>query len=136
MEDVLKQVDKIVIWYNENYASATIEQLHNSKSKLITLCYYLAEHLSKLKLDYNSSRFVKKIEFTRKKNELINIGKKIGEAEGLADEHTSEYYEKELSNESVAYRLELLLKQSNLIVRDMEQRISTLKLEYDNSKKQ
>ena len=65
--DIKKQVD----WYNKNYKVATIDQLLDLKSQLVTLNFYLAE----LVADNNEYQMQwdneKKIKYASKKQKSI-----------------------------------------------------------------
>jgi len=133
MDEILNQIKNDIDWYNQHCKDASIDNLMKLKSHIVTLNYNVAEHLASLKKDYNVARYNKKIAFTRSKNELVRKGEKIGAAESEADEKTAKEYEEELNIENLAYRLEILLKQSNYVVDDISQRISVLKKERENS---
>jgi hypothetical protein len=133
MDEILNKIKSDIDWYNEHCKDASIDNLMKLKSHIVTLNYNVAEHLTSLKKDYNVARYNKKIAFTRAKNELVRKGEKIGAAESEADEKTADEYKQELDIENLAYRLEMLLKQSNYVVDDISQRISVLKRERENS---
>jgi hypothetical protein len=133
MEQIILDNKKCITWYAKNCKAATIDQLLDCKSKLITNNYYLAEKLTDLKKDYNFCYYSRKIEFAKSKNGFIKASMSATRAESEAMEVNSEILKNELDYESAAYRLETLLKHFDNVANDIMQRISVLKIENKNN---
>ena len=139
IEETLEQIQKSVGWYhNKNksnsFGGATIDNLLKVKSQLVTLNYRLAELSANVKSEYNNSYYIRKIKVVQAKNLHISKGEAISKAESLATEEQAEHFQTEIEWEAMSYKLDLMLRQSNIVVRDIEQRISVLKIEIHNSK--
>ncbi len=130
----MEQNRQLVTWYRNNAKKATLDQLMDCKTKLVTSNFYLAEHLAGLKKDYNVCYFSRKIEFSKKKNELIKGGSSATKAESLANEFNEDILRNEIENEGLAYQFELFIKHCENVANDIMQRISVLKKEYESVK--
>ena len=130
---ILEQVSGVITAYKRNYKTLSIDDLLNCKDKLVTLNYNLAEETADSKDSYNMGYFLRKINVTKAKNAYIYQGKSAAAAESAAIENTRAELKDELLKESNAYRLDLLLKQSNKVVDAIQQRVSFLKTEKQNA---
>ena len=119
--------------YNKFYKTLSIDSLLNAKDKLVTLNFNLAEEVAAAKDSYNMGYYLRKINVVKTKNVYINQGKSATAAESTAIENTRAELKAEIEKESYAYRLDLLLKQSNKVVDALTQRISFLKVEKKNA---
>ena len=126
---IIEQVSNVIQAYKGNYKTLSIDDLLNCKDKLVTLNYNLAEETADSKDSYNMGYYLRKINVTKNKNAYINQGKSAAAAESAAIENTRAELKDELLKESNAYRLDLLLKQSNKVVDAIQQRVSFLKTE-------
>lgn len=133
MDEILELIKTDIEWYNGKAKTATIDELSKLKTHLVTLNYNLAEGLADMKEAYNKAYFVRKIETSKQKNAYINQGQAANKAESAALEDKEKELQDELTKESLAYRIEILLKQSNKVVEDITQRISILKTEKNYS---
>ena len=134
MEEIILKIGKGINWYGNNSAKANINQLLEAKDKLVTLNYNIAEEVAEAKRIYNYSYYIRKISISKSKNSYINQGHSATKSESIATEEQAEKLEQEINNESYALKIELLLRQSNKVVDAMQQRISVLKSELNNSK--
>ena len=131
----LEEIEIIVKWWSELETGFTgIEELLKAQQKLSGHSYYLAEESARMKEDYNLGFFMRKINLSKSKNAFINQGKSAAAAESASIEKNESYYEAEIKSESIAYKLDLLLKQVNVILSSMQQRISYLKQEKQSTK--
>lgn len=133
MERIILQIEKIITWYQNNYSNANIDNLMDAKSKLVTLNYNLADLLATAKSNYNSRYYIRKIAITQAKNALIRNKEAISKATSFAEEQEIDKLDEELKAESLAYSIEIKLKQSNMIINDLTQRISILRKEAENT---
>ena len=131
----LEEINKIISWWiNLKQGFTDIDLIIYSQQKLSGHAYYLAEESATVKENYNAGYFMRKINVAKSKNSFINQGKSAAAAETAAIEKNEDFYETEMRNESHAYKLDLLLKQVNHILSAMQQRISYLKQEKQNTK--
>jgi len=130
---IIEQITEIIMAYNKAYKTLSIDDLLNAKDKLVTLNFNLAEEVATAKDSYNMGYYLRKINVTKHKNAYINQGKSATAAESAAIDNTRAELKAELEKESYAYRLDLLLKQSNKVVDALQQRISFLKREKQNA---
>ena len=130
---IIEQITEVIMAYNKNYKTLSIDELLNAKDKIVTLNFNLAEEVAAAKDSYNMGYYLRKINVVKTKNAYINQGKSATAAESTAIENTRAELKAELEKESYAYRLDLLLKQSNKVVDALTQRISFLKVEKKNA---
>lgn len=133
---VVEQITDEIRWYHKNRSECSVNALLNCRDKIAVLSFGLAERCADGKREYNSRRFIRKIEFSRQKQEFINKGSAIGKAEVEATEATEMEYREELEAEAIGFKLDLLLRQVNKILEAMNQRISYVKKEEELSKHQ
>ena len=130
--DNVKEIAKSVNWYNQNYSKATINQLIDLKSKLVTENYYLAEQLAENNNYCLQAENEKKVKYAKLRQQAIVDGYQIGRAEAKAESEISDERDTYWSYKSVVDRLKLLHNQVNEICNDIQQRISILKIEKQN----
>ena len=127
--EILNDIDKLINWFDKNFTNATIDKLHDCKSKLCIYNYRLVDIVAEYHLIYNKNYFIRKINIARRKHKEIANKSTVSKAETIATVEAADLFEKELESEATAKRLENLSKQINVIIRDIEQRISTMKIE-------
>ena len=130
---IIEQITQIINTYNKQYKSLSIDDLLNAKDKLVTLNFNLAEEVADSKKSYNMGYYIRKINIVKSKNAFINQGQSATAAQSAATEDNAEELKEELDREGIAYRMDLLLKQSNKVVDALTQRISYLKTEKQNA---
>jgi len=130
------EIAKVINWYDDNYRTSSIEDLLASRDKIAVLSFRLAEQCGDSKKEYNVRRFIKKIEFSRQKQEFMNSGSSGIKADAEATDATEMQYREELEHEAIGFKMDLILRQTNKILEAMNQRISHLKKEKENSKHQ
>jgi len=130
---ILEDINRVIEAYKKNYSTLSIDSLLNAKDKLVTLNFNLAEEVAEAKKQYNAGYYIRKISIIKQKNSYINQGKSAAAAEAMATSENAENLKVELGWEDIAYRLELLLRQSNKVVDAIQQRISFLKVEKKNA---
>ena len=127
--------------YNQKYKDLSIDQLLDLQDKLSIHSYYLGELCAEWKKQYNFSYYTRKIMYNKAKQGFMN-GTRMTEKLSAAKADTyamveiEEVFESEIENESVGYRLDILLKQVNQVLKSINQRISWRKKEYENSRNQ
>ena len=132
---MLEKIKEIINWWGGlEKGNQDIETLLYNQQKLSGYSYYLAEESARMKEDYSLGYFMRKINLSKSKNAFINQGKSAAAAESASIEKNESYYEAEIKSESIAYKLDLLLKQVNVILSAMQQRISYLKQEKQSTK--
>ncbi len=134
--ETIEQIAKNITWYENNYRTSTIGDLLANRDKIAVLSFGLAEMCATAKKMYNGKRFIRKIEFSRQKQEFINKGSAIGKASEEATEAIEMEYREELEAEALGFRYDVLLRQVNKILEAMNQRISYVKKEEELSRHQ
>ena len=130
---ILEEIQEMLSYYKSNYKNLEINNLLDFQDKLSINSYFLAEEVAKIKAEYNFDYYNRKIEFSKSKQGFINQSKKNYEADNLASIETQQLLNTEVEFESVGFRLELLLKQVNKILSAVNQRISYLKFEKNQT---
>lgn len=131
--ELLRSSRTAINWYKSHAKSATINQLLDCKTMIVTNNFALAEELAEIKSDYNICYFSRKIEFSKKKNELMKTMSAV-KAESESTVINSDILSNELEHESAAYRLELFIKHADNVANDIMQRVSVLKKESEPGK--
>lgn len=127
---VIKDIDRIIDWYMKSYAGASISQLMDAKSKLLTLCYRFSEETASSKRDSIISTVFRKAEHHKIKSQLIEDGYTLGLAESKTIEQIRDIMSEEAEREALSIRYKLVLDIALRIAEDLTQRISVLKKEY------
>lgn len=130
-EIVIEKITKVINDYGKQSKSSTVNQLLDWKDLLVGYNYHLAELMSDYFSDYTKHYYIRKIKIAREKNRLIKEGSAISAAETMATVEAAQEFEKELEYESMANRLDNLLRQSNKVTEAMTQRIAVLRNEKD-----
>jgi hypothetical protein len=126
---ILAEISKILTWYKAQGATTTIERLLKAKDRLAVDSFYLAEQAAEMKLEYNQAYFQRKIEVCRVKQGLINDGLAVNKADIHSIIETEGLFNAEMLREASAYKMDLLIRQVNITIRAIEQRISYMKQE-------
>lgn len=134
--EILEQITANIKWYDENYADCSIDNLLSNRDKLAILSFNLAELCAEAKKEYNGKRFIKKIEFSRQKQEFMTKDFTASRADVEATQGTEMQYREELEAEAIGFKYDLLLRQLNKILEAMNQRLSHLKKEQELSRTQ
>ena len=130
-ESVIEPIQEVIDTYEGESGTMGIEALLDVQDQLVTLSWRLAEETAEAKTDYNWSYFTRKIEVKRAQQGMImNQKMAVNQAAIVAETENKEKFEIEVRNESICYRLDLLLKQVNKILSAMQQRISYRKDEF------
>jgi hypothetical protein len=134
--DLLNDVKEIVSWYHEFGSRAQLPELQDEKTKLVTVLFWFAEVVGDLKETYNKAYYNRKITVVKTVNKHVKDRSSVNKAEHLANEEHEKLFFEELEYEALADRMEILLRQANIIVQDMTQKITTLRGEKNESTNQ
>lgn len=129
----IKDINSIIDWYAVNYSGASIELLMDSKSKLLTLCFRLAEEVADAKKGSIMSTVFRKYEHHNTKSKLLEEGFTLGKAESKSLVEIRDYLVKEAENEALSFHYKLTLDYATKIAEDLTQRISVLKNERNRT---
>ena len=138
MDKILSKIYEQVQWYNHaGLKTQSITDLLNCKDKLAIYSYGLAQFASDLKAEYNTAYFIRKIDVAKQKQGLI-ANKKMSHAAAEVDAmvSTERQMQNELDKEAGSYKADLLLRQVNVIIQAITQRIAYLRSELDLTYKQ
>ena len=129
LEEIKFQIDR----YEEIYKTSSIDALLNAADWFAIQATRLVETLADLKNNYNKSYYIRKLKVAQKEQELINKESlSAAKASSQSIVATAEFLDNELSYQSAAYRLDIFLKQVNILIGCIQQRISFLKIEKSN----
>lgn len=131
---VINQIQEIVDAYRERYSVLTIPQLLDAKSKLITLCFTLANDVAESKKNSLMSTVFRKVEHHKRKSQMIEEGLTQGLAESKTLSQLAKEYGEEAEREATAFYYQQVLNVSYKLVDDLSQRVSVLKIELEKSK--
>ena len=135
LEEIITKLKEFISEYNQVRDSGNISLILDLKDKILGWSFRFAELTADLKINYNERYFIRKIAIAKTKNALIKNGTAIGKADVESMiEHEVEY-RTEQEIEGLSYKADILLRQTNMIIRAIEQRISWLKVEskqYNN----
>lgn len=135
MEDtILKNIEKakqILIDYEKTNELVAILDLYK---RLSLYSVFLGENLANLKKQYNTSYYTRKIEVS--KSYLNNKKEKITDRQSLelATCENEELFREEWELEALALRLDIFIKQVNVVINAMRTDISFLKSELNRTK--
>lgn len=135
LEEIITKLKEFISQYNQVRDSGNISLILELKDKILGWSFRFAELTADLKIDYNERYFIRKIATAKTKHALIRNGTTIGKAESESMiEHEVEYKSEQVI-EGLSYKADILLRQTNMIIRAIEQRVSWLKVEskqYNN----
>lgn len=132
MNSVDKTLKDIRYWINEYHSireGNSIEDLLSVQDEISLRSFTLATYVGEYKGSMNSAYFNRKISIARKSINLQKQGSKMGTADNQALIDNEEKFQLELDHEATAVSLDLLLKQTNIVLQTIMQRISYLKAE-------
>ena len=135
--EIIKEIEKILVWYKENYKSQDIVNFLNAQDKLAILSYNLAQESGEAKMNYNMSYFIRKINVSKSIQGLM-AGRQLSKAQAENESIVSceKFFNQESISEATTYQYDLLLRQVNRILDAMRTRISYLKSEKELTKYQ
>lgn len=132
LQEITTKIQGYIKEYNSIRNSGNISLILDIKDNICGWSFRFAELTADIKIDYNDAYFIRRINVAKSKQALINKGSAIGKADVDSMIENEEAYKAEQEYESLSYKADLMLRQTNVIIRSMEQRISWLKIE--NSK--
>lgn len=137
MEKTIKIINDAIVWYEKNSSNAGIDKLLDFQDKLAAHTAYISDSLNKYHSGYVDAYRVRKWTFNKEKTAFIKE-KSMTAAQAESESHklTEVLKEQEDYNYNIGYKLNLLIKDCDRILKVCQQRISFLKMEYDQSKKQ
>ncbi len=129
LNEIIEAIQGFIKEYNDLKGSNNISAMLEVKDKICGWSFRFAELTADIKEDYNNRYFIRRIATSKTKNALIRNGSKIGTADTEAIiEHEADY-KSEQQAEALAYKADLMLRQTNIIIRAIEQKVSYLKWE-------
>ena len=135
LTEIIEKLEGLIKEYNQVRDSGNISLILDLKDQICAWSFRFAELTADLKIEYNQRYFIRKIATAKTKHALIRNGTTIGKAESESMiEHEVEY-KTEQEIEGLSYKADILLRQTNMIIRAIEQRVSWLKVDskqYNN----
>lgn len=136
IESTIENIGKLIEWYHSNGSKSHIPELLTAKDRLCVYSWHLANECAELKREYGVAYFKRKISINRVKQALMMEKYTATRADAVSIAENEDKLESEMQAESNAFRADLLLNQCNTIIRAIEQRVSFMKQELNNSKAQ
>jgi len=139
MRSVSKIIDEIrkeINRYHQVAGACSIDTLLDIQDAIAIRSFTLASHTADYKTSYNASYFMRKIGIAKSSLAHQKSGLKIATAEQQALIDNAAAYEQEQANEATAVQLDMLLRQTNVILSAIQQRISHMKKERELTYKQ
>lgn len=135
-EKTLNDIRKLVDWwFNLKKGYSDIDNLLEINRKLSGYSYYLGELVAENYTDYLFYYSLRKIGEIKEKQRLIEIeGLSANKAEILSHAKCYEDLKNEIIQEGNYERLRVLLRQTNLIISQIDNRIYRLRKEQENPK--
>lgn len=134
MNKTIQNIEKLLAEYYINGSGQHITELLDIQDKLAIHSYRLAEMAANAKNEYNGCYFIRKISVGKNVQGLMN-SRKISKAQAQveADIMSEEDFKAELDAEGEAYKYDMLVGQVNKVLSAIQQRISYLKTEKNNT---
>jgi len=121
---MLKEIDKVITWYKNNYPGMSIIQMMDMKSKLLGLLYSFSGDLATSKRDSVLATVFRKSDHHKIKSQLVEDGITLGLAESKSIDQVTERMRLEAEYEALNYHQKLIYDLGIKIVEDLTQRIS------------
>jgi hypothetical protein len=134
MVKTIESIERLLAEYYNKGAGQHITELLDIQDKLAIHSYRLAEMAANAKNEYNGCYFIRKISVGKNVQGLMN-SRKISKAQAQveADIMSEEDFKAELDAEGEAYKYDMLVGQVNKVLSAIQQRISYLKTEKQNT---
>ena len=134
MNKTIESIERLLAEYYNKGAGQHITELLDIQDKLAIHSYRLAEMAANAKNEYNGCYFIRKISVGKNVQGLMN-SRKISKAQAQveADIMSEEDFKAELDAEGEAYKYDMLVGQTNKVLSAIQQRISYLKTEKQNT---
>lgn len=129
LTEITTKMQELIKEYNQSKGTQNISLLLDIKDKICAWSFRFAELTADLKITYNDFYFIRRINVAKTRQALIKNGSTIGAADTDALIKHEESYKKEQEYESLSYKADILLRQTNVIIQAIQQRISWLKIE-------
>jgi len=133
--ELLEEIHNKITKYESMYSTASITWLLEAQDWFSIHNCRLSDLLADMKQDYNNYYYLRKISVAQTTQGFMNEGATKGKAETDSIVANKTKLHQELETQGLAYRIELLLKQVNILINSINQRISYLKVEQSNMMK-
>lgn len=137
MEESIKNISEGVKWYRNNSDRATIGKLLNFQDKMACESYYISEILARHHRQFTDAYRVRKWTYNKAKVSFMKEESMSGiKAEAEAFSKVEDLKKVEDLNYNIGYELDNIIKGVDKILKACQQRISFLKMEYEQTKRQ
>lgn len=133
---IIKEIRYWINQYHEHRGTNDIEKILNIQDEIAIRTYTLASHVADWKTSFNAKYFIRKIGVAKTSINYQKAGLKQGQSDSQALIDNADAYEIEQSHEATAVTLDILLKQTNIILQVIAQRISYMKQEKAQTQRQ
>lgn len=131
---IVDQITDLIDWYRGHSHDASITGLLDFQDKLSTYAANLSEIYAKYSLIYSIEYIQRKYTFAVEKQAHRNANKTVSDADDWAEQKVFEKRKKEVYAYEIAQKLQLLRQDVRQVLQVCTQRISFLKLEYEQNK--
>lgn len=129
LTEIITKLEGLIKEYNQVRDSGNISVILDLKDKICAWSFRFAELAADLKITYNDFYFIRRINVAKTRQALIKNGSTIGAADTDALIKHEESYKQEQEYESLSYKADIMLRQTNIIIQAIQQRVSWLKIE-------
>jgi len=133
--EILIQIHEKINKYETLYETASIDWLLQAQDWFSIQNCRLSDLVADIKHEYNTYYYNRKISIAQATQSLMNEGATKGKAENNSLVENKDLLKSELDSQALAYRIELLMKQVNILINSINQRVSYLKSEKQNMSK-
>jgi len=133
---IIKEIRSWVVEYHRVRQSCSIDLLLDIQDEIAIRSLTLAGYVAEYKTSFNAHYFIRKIGVAKSSLTYQKNGLKQGQSDTQALVDNEKEYEMEQSHEATAVQLDLFLRQTNVILGAIQQRISNAKQEKQITSRQ
>lgn len=131
LEKSITEITKYIRWYTSKSATATIDDIMICQDKLAGYCHHISTELNQNHSNYIKAYSTRKWSFANHKSRFINNqSMSAAHADVEAEIKIKEDRENEDLYDSLGYKLDLIIKDINRILKVSQQRVSYMKQEF------
>lgn len=135
IENVTNQIQRIVFWYNRlpvDYSG--INELMYNRIQLSTLLFYYASELGNIRKEWKKAEATAEIMRRKKTMEYINAGQPISKANEYGKFSSLDEYALEKQFDGYYHSMRFVYESTMEVLNTINQNISNLKKEQENTK--
>jgi hypothetical protein len=134
-QEIIDGINQLLDWYSDNASKSSIDMLLDFQDKLSLYSVNLSYMIGQSTQDYLGAYYNRKCTYFTKKLAFLKDGDKNYMAETKAEAQIRDERKTEADSQSITEGLNLQLRQVNMVLRTVAQRISYSKQEKDRLEK-